>query len=250
MKLVCYSLWPDAPRIVAARASRRWMDEFPDRHAYRCLPLAIANTHGWEILTPCAFAIHWTGGPAAADLRFESEDGYPWLDHFIASNFTRGIVTFHTGHLFRTEPGWNLMATGPINDPKDGIAPLTGVVETHWLPYPFTMNWQMTRPGSVRFAAGEPFCHVFPVPQDALEGVEPEIRDLDSEPELKQQYDLWRTKREEFMVRFRDRDPETLKQAWQRYYFKGQLPGTDGIVETHKNRIRLAEPVDRREPRR
>jgi hypothetical protein len=42
-----------------------------------------------------------------------------------------------------------------LNSPKDGIAPLTGVIETDWLPYPFTMNWQMTRPGSVRFDKDE-----------------------------------------------------------------------------------------------
>jgi len=29
-----------------------------------------------------------------------------------------------------------------------------GVIETDWLPDPFTMNWQMTRPGTVRFREG------------------------------------------------------------------------------------------------
>jgi len=28
------------------------------------------------------------------------------------------------------------------------------VIETDWLPDPFTMNWQMTRPGTVRFREG------------------------------------------------------------------------------------------------
>jgi len=30
----------------AAPPSRDWMDRIPERHAYRCLPLAIANAHG------------------------------------------------------------------------------------------------------------------------------------------------------------------------------------------------------------
>jgi hypothetical protein len=29
-----------------ARAKRKWMDDFVDRHAYRCLPLSIANAFG------------------------------------------------------------------------------------------------------------------------------------------------------------------------------------------------------------
>jgi len=43
---------------------------------------------------------------------------------------------------------------GPPNWPKDGVYPLSGLVETDWLPFPFTMNWQMTRAGSVSFSAG------------------------------------------------------------------------------------------------
>ena len=46
MKLHCFALNSDPPKIVPARASRQWMDDFPDRHAYRCLPLTIANQGG------------------------------------------------------------------------------------------------------------------------------------------------------------------------------------------------------------
>ncbi len=107
-------------------------------------------------------------GWSPSDIKIKATDGYPYADHFAASNFTRGIVTFHTGYLFRTSPGWQLMATGPFNEPKHGIAPLTGLIETDWLPYPFTMNWQLTAPGKVHFEKGEPVCLIFPVPQGAL----------------------------------------------------------------------------------
>jgi hypothetical protein len=70
-------------------------------------------------------------------------------------DFSRGIVTFHTGYIFRTDASTQLLATGPFNEPEDGLFPLTGIIETNWLPYPFTMNWQLTRPGSFRFAKGE-----------------------------------------------------------------------------------------------
>ena len=101
---------------------------------------------------------------------------------FALSHFALGIVTFQLTYLFRTEPGWNLFATGPTNNPKDGIAPLSGVIETDWLPYPFTMNWQMTRAGTVRFEKDEPICMVFPIPADALPGVEVDVRNLADNP--------------------------------------------------------------------
>ena len=33
---------------------RSWMDQSPEAFAYRCLPLNIANAHGWEILARAA----------------------------------------------------------------------------------------------------------------------------------------------------------------------------------------------------
>jgi len=44
------------------------------------------------------------------------------------SHFGFGVLTFDLGCLFRTEPGYNLFVTGPLNRPKDGIAPLAAVI--------------------------------------------------------------------------------------------------------------------------
>jgi hypothetical protein len=247
MRLDCYATSARPPRLAPARADRPWMDAFPARHAYRCLPLSIANTYGWELLAPADLTIDWNGGPDAADIQFACADDAFSLDGFVMSNFTHGIVTFHTGYLFRTEPGWNLLATGPMNRPKDGISPLSGVVETDWLPYPFTMNWQLTRPGAVRFEKDEPYCLVVPVPAGALGEVQPHLHRVESNPELAAQYAAWRTKRSEFMAAFRAGDPATLRQAWQKYYFKGELPDSDQLAAGHVQKLRLAEPVDLRD---
>jgi hypothetical protein len=138
------------------------------------------------------------------------------------------------------------MATGPLNRPKDGIAPLTGIVETNWLPYPFTMNWQMTRPGRVTFDKGEPVCMVFPIPVDAVAAFEPEIRDLADDPALAAQAHAWKERRDDFMRRFAQSDPATLAEAWQRYYFLGRLPDGSDAPEGHVAKLRAAAPVDRR----
>src|SRR5262249_23045360 len=145
----------------------------------------------------------WNGGPQAEDITIAALDGYPHLKHFASSHFTHGIVTFMTGYLFVTEPGWNLLATGPFNQPRDGISPLTGIIETDWLPYPFTMNWQMTRPGTVRFERGDTFCLIVPIRKEDLESVEVEIFNLADNPELQSRHNAWRDKREEFMAKFR-----------------------------------------------
>jgi hypothetical protein len=249
MKLRAYALNTTPPPIVAAARTREWMDAFTSRHPYRCLPLSMANGYGWEVLCPHTFTIHWNGGDAAADVRFEAEGDAPYLHYFVNSNFTRGIVTFHTAYLFQTDPQWHLMATGPLNAPKDGIAPLTGVIETDWLPYPFTMNWRLTRPGSVRFEAGEPFCRIFPVRVGDLQGAELDIFDLGDAPDLDAQYTAWRQQRDEFMTRYRAGDSATLKQAWQKFYFRGTYPDGVPAAAPHSSKLELGEPNDRRRKR-
>jgi hypothetical protein len=111
------------------------------------------------------------------------------------------------------------------------------------------MNWHMTRSGTVRWRKNEPFCTVFPVPKNALETVEPEIHALESNEQLHAEYKAWRQKRDEFMARFRAKDEETLKEAWQRYYFTGTYPNEpDKSVTDHRQKVRLAAPVDKRLP--
>ena len=49
MDLICYLHDGWDPDIRPAEPRRDWMDETPEAFAYRCLPLNIANAHGWEI---------------------------------------------------------------------------------------------------------------------------------------------------------------------------------------------------------
>jgi hypothetical protein len=62
------------------------------------------------------------------------------MGSLVAPHFGHGVLTFTTGYMFRTSPGWALWARGSPNAFKDRIVPLEGVVETDWLPFPFTMN--------------------------------------------------------------------------------------------------------------
>ena len=246
--LGCYALHEFVPKLAPARVQRAWMDEFPDRHIYRCLPLAIANSFGWDMLCPVPIEIEWNGGPAIADLTVKALKPLPGgrpLEHFCKSHFSRGTVTFHTDYIFRTEPGWALMASGPFNGAKDNIVPLTGIVETDWLPYTFTMNWKVMRPGRASFEEDEPFCSIVPVRMQDVVECQPEIHRLSDNAELGRQHLEFRTARDEFNAKKKADDPEVRGQTWQRHYFVGRFP--DGRkAEEHLNRLRLKEPIDLR----
>jgi hypothetical protein len=108
------------------------------------------------------------------------------------------------------------------------------------------MNWQFTRPGSVRFEKGEPFCRVLPVPAGALESVEPEILDMAKDAELEAQYRAWRERRDEFMEKYRKGDADTIKQAWQKFYFEGKYPDGSEPPSPHTSKLEIREPKDLR----
>ena len=241
MKLDCYKIYDVAPDLVPARSQRDWMDAFPDRHPYRCLPLTMANATGWEILCPIDVKIVWNGGPAAEDLQLSTTADPRALAAFADSHFRRGIVTFHTGHLFRTPPGWGVWATGAPNWPKDGIAALTGLIETDWLPFPFTMNWQMTRAGEVVFRKGEPFCFLTLLEHQRLEAIEPTRQKLADAPELMREYEAWRDSRADFNTRLASREDEAMRARWQRHYMRGET--VDGQkADGHQTKRRMKPP--------
>ena len=226
-----------------APVERDWMDQTNLRFAYRCLPLSIANAHGWEILCSSGFAASWNGSDDLAAVSVTPDDEAPAA---AVSHFGHGILTFHIPCLFRTEPGFDLMVQGPVNRPKDATAPLTGIVETDWSPFSFTMNWQFTRPHKpVRFEKGEPFCHLFPIRRSDIEDVEPELRLLSSDPTLKAQHDAWTRSRENFNAELMQPGSEAEAQKWQKLYHRGVVPGSDRpAAKDHRTRLRIRPFAD------
>lgn len=238
MELLCYLYEGWNPRIRPASQRRDWMDATPEAFAYRCLPLNIANAHGWEILAPCGFEAEWNGGAGADDVVITPDAGTEPHDHPVAL-FGQGTFTFHIQALFRTPPGWNLWVGGPPNGMRDGVAPLGGVIETDWSPYTFTMNWRFTRPNQrVRFEAGDVICHLFPVQRDVIDGVEPRFLPIESEPELKAAFEAWSRSRDAFQIEVERNPPTRPAEKWQKLYYRGVMPDGSPGPQDHHSKLR------------
>lgn len=249
MELICFEVEPGRTELRPASSARDWMDATPGSYAYRCLPLTAANSHGWEMLCPASFEVTWTGGEGLDALQItsdvpmaaESSDAYmafllgnkpgPRVSgdgddtvapaNFVESHFGSGILTFNPMVILRTAPGYNLWVSGPVNDFKDGIAAMSALVETDWLPFTFSMNWKMTRPGAtISFRKGEPFCSFFPVPRGVIEECEPQLRTLNDDPELEKAY--WAARVARNVASSTDGDDKSRFQNW---YAKGVNSG-------------------------
>src|SRR5580692_3195930 len=156
------------------------------------------------------------------------------------------ILTFHVEGLFRTPPGWNLWVGGSPNRPKDWVYPLTGIVETDWAPFTFTMNWQITRAYRwVGFEAGEPFCFFFPVQRGFLNDVSPNFASMEANPELLEQFRTWSRSRDAFHAQTADTTPQAPSDKWQKHYYRGVNASDRPGAADHQAKLRRA-PFDHR----
>lgn len=242
-ELLCYRV-SDAPtRLLPARSRRRWMDDFPDAHPYRCLPLRIANACGWEVVLDCGLRVAYDGGMGIESVRLEVVGSSLRTDLVAESNFARGIVTLQTGFQFATPEGWQLLVTGPTNDPIDGLSPLSGIVETDWLPYPFTMNWVCTRRGVFEFKKGSAICTILPLRLTDAESWQPVVTPLAAAPAEAKDHAAFRAERESFRARLSAGDEVARKDGASGHYMKGEAPGGVRPQGDHRRQVRLASPV-------
>lgn len=251
MKIIAYPVSANLFPIKPANQKRQWMDKANAKNPYRCLPLSIANGYGWEILSPAKFMASWNGGISPADVKITALEG----TSAATSLFGEGTFTWHTGYLFKTEYPYALYVTGAPNYPKSNVIPLSGIVETYWLPFSFTMNWRFTQPGEVIVEKDEPICQIFPVDITLFDYAEPEIKTLEEDVEFSNDYWNWHYERDNFIKR--KSHGLGNGQSWQKNYIQGNYPPdgerkcpfhikSDGNHESvHKTKINVPEFVDK-----
>jgi LPS sulfotransferase NodH len=230
-------------RLAASPARRDWMDATPQRFANRCLPLVIANQHGWLMLGPHRIEAMWDGRDALDSVVIRQPDG---VAPYARSHFGSGILTFLGDLLFRTPAGVNLHVRGPANLPKDGIAPLEAIVETDWSEATFTMNWKFTRPNCpVVFEANEPFAMISPVRRGDIETFRPQLLPIQTDPELAAGFKAWSVSREAFNRHLREPGSQAQAMGWQRHYMRGETLSR-AKAESHQTKLFVSEFEDRR----
>jgi hypothetical protein len=211
---------------------RDWMD-LDNGHAYKCLPLSVANGFGWEILNPIKFEAIWNGEPQINDSilfnfypKSEKDDAF-LAQNNIGSHFGNGIITWAAlNFILRTTNGHNMFIKGPTNHFKHGARPLEAIIESDWIPYPFTMNWKITKKRiPITFEKDEPIACFFPVPRHYIESFNVETVKGDLNSDLNKEMNLWAEKRGEMM--------------WNEFYMRGiEKSETKQMFPDHQRAIR------------
>ena len=238
LQIMAYQCVEEPMPLQTAARRREWMDETTDRFAYRCLPLAIANQVGWDIVNPIVFTAKWNGKDGLDAISIKFDQG---ASELVGSHFGYGVLTFSPGYLFRTTKSHNLWCKGPANALKDGIAPLEGLIETDWAPFSFTMNWKFTRKRhKVRFEEGEPICRIIPYPRHYIGKFDPQIKNLNENAKLYAQFVEWRESRIAFNEALKEADSAAAKEKWQRSYMKGE-DQFGNVFSGHQTKIQIKD---------
>jgi hypothetical protein len=222
-------------RLNRSPRTRDWMENTSDKYAYRCLPLTIANQHGWCVYLNREVTVVWNG--------HRNKHGIEVMDgtQQVGSYFGEGIVTFHVNHIVRTPPEYNLYISGAPNFFKDNVQALTGIYESSWAAQSFTMNWKIMTPNiPVTFGLEDPICFFFPVPRKLVEEFNVDVKHISSDPELHRQHDLFCKSREDHANRLES--GELPYGDWQKHYFQGKYTDGKTCPFFHQTKINLKEP--------
>jgi hypothetical protein len=242
LKITAYKVVDDHLILKPGEKKREWMDSTPDSYAYRCLPLTIANSSGWDLISPCDLMVAWNGGGLQEDLTIHFEDEFY---RFATSTFGAGILTIHSGYLFRTSPGFNLEVTGPPNYFYDFMQPCTGIVETWWLSFTFTMNWKLMHPGTFHIKKGDKLGFIKPSIHDL--DIITETKSIEDNPTLQKDFDEYSIMR--FAINHQvkiayaaNKDYKSVKlndksTQWQKHYYRG-VDIHDNKVHNHKTNVK------------
>ncbi len=232
MNDICFYSTYGSLEIVPGIMGRDWMENFPSKNPYRCLPLNTANRFGWDFLLPCDIEITWNGGAAKEDIQIEIEDlGYTLVD----SNFTKGIVTFNLGYVIRTPDNWQVLVTGTPNLIYDNFYPFMGIVETDWFSYPFTMNWQILKQGKISLKKNDPICRVIPIQINSVLELNSVTQPIKNNKLMAKQITAYSDNRKKQLSG--DKDAKELM------YFKGKCPMQDAPENRHFPKLQLKKPV-------
>ncbi|HEY0737768.1 MAG TPA: DUF6065 family protein [Herpetosiphonaceae bacterium] len=181
--ITAYRLYDHAVPLQPAPDTRAFLNGNTTLAADRALHAA--QRQGWEVLCPYAVEATWTGGPAPEDIVIRSDMPDEDAPSFVQSVLGHGLLTFYPGYQCKTEAGEALWVRGPINWPKDGLAPLEQILDTAVLPCTVVVQWQFTRPQqTIRFAAGEPFGTLLLTPTHAQNNATFDVVQLDAEGDL------------------------------------------------------------------
>lgn len=181
--LTAYKMHPDAWNIEPLSIKRDWMDATPEKHAYRCFPVTMANQIGWSISCKQDIRFIWDGINDTTMAHIEILEGPQ------GSNAGRGqsTVSFNIGYIFRSEQNISLLTMTAPNYFHEGFEVMSSMISTSFFNNDFPLAIKATIPNKeIIIKSGTPIAALLPISVSSLKDESIEILDFNMTEEYQE----------------------------------------------------------------
>lgn len=151
---------------------RDWMDNTPEKHAYRCFPVTQANMIGWYLSADQDISFIWDG------INDTSGDHVKILkgQDFAYTGRGQSSVSINTGLVFRTDKNISLLTVTPVNYFNPDFEVMSSLISTSWLDGDFPLAIKSkTANKEILIKSGEPIATIIPISLTSLDNTTIEI---------------------------------------------------------------------------
>lgn len=156
----------DAAKIEPLPATRQWMDNTPEKHAYMCFPITLTNKLGWGISFPEDISFIWDGIDDVTLDHITILEGEKYASNVRGS----ATVSFNTGLIFKTDENTTMLTMPVPNQFIPGTQCFTTLISTSFYKAFLPVAWKVTEANKViTIPAGTPIAAVLPLSIKSLE---------------------------------------------------------------------------------
>ena len=162
---------------------RDWMDNTPEKHAYRCFPVTQANMIGWNLSWSKDIKFIWNG------INDTSQDNVKILseDNLLYTGRGQSSVSFTTGLTFKTDNNISLFVINPVNYFNLDFEVMSSLISTSWFDNDFPLAIKAKTPNKeILIKAGDPIATIIPISLTELDNTSIKIYDYEDPEQIRQ----------------------------------------------------------------
>jgi hypothetical protein len=153
---------------------RDWMDNTPEKHAYRCFPVTQANMIGWNLSWKEDIIFFWNG------INDTSSDNVKIIGekNNVYTGRGQSSISFTTGLVFKTDENFSLFTINPVNYFNTEFETMSSLVSSSWFDndFPLAIKAKVSNK-EILIKAGQPIATIIPVSLTALDNTALKIYD-------------------------------------------------------------------------
>jgi len=150
----------DTALIEPLLATREWMDETAEKHAYMCFPISLTNRLGWGISFPEDISFIWDGITDTTADHIKILKG----EKYVYTGRGNATISFMTGLMFKTDENTSTLSMPVPNLFVRGGQAYTTLISTSFYMPELPIAWRLTEPNiEITIPAGQPVAAVLPI---------------------------------------------------------------------------------------